>query len=297
MDQVLKATFRQLQTFVAVAETGGFSAAAHRLGVSQAAVSRQVQTLERKLGQALFQRRPGARPVLSDHGAAVFERALGLIEQASGMGTLAAPARAAPRIVRFAAGAHILEDIILPKLSVFHLANPDVEVAFVRFAQDGRTLAEEVEAGRVDVGYMGLTDPVPHHARIISTGRLGLYASPDHPIARTPLDERRTRLPMIMPSGDPSQEAFVRRVLRAAGVGSVTVAMRAQHHATILQLTIDGAGVSCLLEDTAREAVAGLRLVDLGLPLPPLYRSALYRPGALQHEHIRRFDAFVVGLL
>ena len=52
---------RQLRYFVAVAERGGFSAAASSLNVAQSALSRHVRELERELGGALFER--GARGV------------------------------------------------------------------------------------------------------------------------------------------------------------------------------------------------------------------------------------------
>jgi len=52
---------RQLRYFVAVAERGGFAAAASALNVAQSALSRHVKELERELGGALLER--GARGV------------------------------------------------------------------------------------------------------------------------------------------------------------------------------------------------------------------------------------------
>ncbi|MFF5262084.1 LysR family transcriptional regulator [Actinomadura viridis] len=47
---------RQMEVAVAVAEAGGFTAAARRLNVVQSAVSSTVRSLERELGTRLFER-------------------------------------------------------------------------------------------------------------------------------------------------------------------------------------------------------------------------------------------------
>jgi DNA-binding transcriptional LysR family regulator len=49
-------TLANLESFIRSAECGGFSAAARRLGLTPAAVSRNVAMLERNLGVRLFQR-------------------------------------------------------------------------------------------------------------------------------------------------------------------------------------------------------------------------------------------------
>ena len=70
----------KLATFHAVLAHGSFSAAAHALGLTQPAVSRQVSLLERRLGAQLVRRtQHGVRPteagrVLAGHTAAILDR-------------------------------------------------------------------------------------------------------------------------------------------------------------------------------------------------------------------------------
>ena len=68
---------RQIRYFAAIADAGSFSAAAAQLHIAQPALSRQIATLERDLGTALFVRRPNgvvltaAGEVLRRHAAAM----------------------------------------------------------------------------------------------------------------------------------------------------------------------------------------------------------------------------------
>ena len=63
-------SFDQLKTFVAVAETGSFSAAARRLRRAQSVVSYAIAQLEQQLGVSLFDR-AGRIPVMNDAGRAL----------------------------------------------------------------------------------------------------------------------------------------------------------------------------------------------------------------------------------
>src|SRR5258708_32357473 len=58
---------RQLEYFIAIAETGAFSRAAVRLSVGQPILSRQIKALEQELGTELYYR-TGRGIVLSEAG-------------------------------------------------------------------------------------------------------------------------------------------------------------------------------------------------------------------------------------
>ena len=71
---MLPVTIKQFETFVAVAETGGFRRASERLNLSQSAVTAHVQQLEDTLGVPLFHRT--TREVrLTDAGTELLDRA------------------------------------------------------------------------------------------------------------------------------------------------------------------------------------------------------------------------------
>jgi DNA-binding transcriptional LysR family regulator len=72
--------FKQLETFVVVAQTGSLSSASDRLRVAQPALSRRIRLLEDKVGLELFIRH-GRGMSLSEAGSALLERVVGLMDQ------------------------------------------------------------------------------------------------------------------------------------------------------------------------------------------------------------------------
>lgn len=71
--------FRELSAFIAVAEAGGFSAAARRNGEAQPSLSKAIAALEKRLGATLFNR--STRSVtLTDQGQDYYDRTKLLIE-------------------------------------------------------------------------------------------------------------------------------------------------------------------------------------------------------------------------
>lgn len=82
-------TLDQLRAFVAVAETGSFSAAARRLGRVHSAISQSVATLEDQLGVALFER-GGRTPSLSEAGTVLLGDARRVLGEARALKARAA---------------------------------------------------------------------------------------------------------------------------------------------------------------------------------------------------------------
>lgn len=115
--------FRELTAFVTVVETGGFSAAARRLGDSQSAISKSINALEKRLGATLLSR--STRSVtLTDQGRQYYERTRPLLEEIEEAdGELASSSGDVRGLVRIAAPStfgrlHIVP--LIPKLLELH---------------------------------------------------------------------------------------------------------------------------------------------------------------------------------
>lgn len=70
----------QLEYFVAIAETGGFSRAAERCNVAQPSLSQQIMKLEKEIGHPLFDRL-GRKVALTDVGRQLLPRAHAILEE------------------------------------------------------------------------------------------------------------------------------------------------------------------------------------------------------------------------
>src|SRR5437868_12002053 len=71
---------RQLKAFVAIAESGTFTAGAVRVHVTQAAISMQIRQLENETGAQLFVRAP-RRVILTEAGEKLLERAYAILRE------------------------------------------------------------------------------------------------------------------------------------------------------------------------------------------------------------------------
>ncbi len=120
-----------LRVFVAVAETGGFSSAARRLGVSKAMVSVAIARLEARLAVQLF-RRTTRRLSLTEAGLAALPHAQRSLLAAADAEEAASRARTAPQgVLRINAPMSFGLLHVVPILGDFARACPDVHVDLV----------------------------------------------------------------------------------------------------------------------------------------------------------------------
>ncbi|MEV6334325.1 LysR family transcriptional regulator [Nocardia vinacea] len=171
-----------VRTFVAVAETGQFQAAADDLGITQQAASKRVATLERELGVQLFARiARGVRPTVD--GQALLPHARELLHAAERVTAAVTPGRRALRI-------DVVARRIAPStlLHAFYQQHPDIELDVVTLINfDAESALAEIGAGTVDATFRSLRGrKVPNglrSARVIDD-RHELLVGPRHPLAK-----------------------------------------------------------------------------------------------------------------
>jgi DNA-binding transcriptional LysR family regulator len=175
---------RQLEYFVAIAETRSFTRAAERCSVVQPALSQQVRRLEAELGAQLLVRTT-RRVALTDAGTALLDNARRILADVA---HARAEIDAITGLVRghLALGAIQFVPLVdVPRvLADFHAAYPGVDVV-LRTADNERMLAD-VRAGVLDLAFLSF---VPGEAPA-DLGRLDVLSEPvvavvaaGHPLA------------------------------------------------------------------------------------------------------------------
>lgn len=119
-------TLSNLESFVRAAESGSFSEAARRLGLTPAAVSRNVAMLERNLGVRLFQRST-RRLALTEDGERFLASVVdGLESIKSAIGDVTTHAGKPAGVLRVSMALTFGQDYVLPLLPAFMQRYPDV---------------------------------------------------------------------------------------------------------------------------------------------------------------------------
>lgn len=119
------------EVFVSVVDSGGFSAAARRHGITQPAISRRIAALESRLGARLLVRST-RRFALSDAGRVYYERCRRLLADLAEAEQEVAARSTAPRgVLRVAAPPLFARRVIVPRLADFVRRYPDVTLELV----------------------------------------------------------------------------------------------------------------------------------------------------------------------
>lgn len=175
---------RQLKAFVAIAESGTFTAGAGRVHVTQAAISMQIRQLENETGAQLFVRAP-RKVILTEAGERLLERAYVILrEHDAALEEMAALTGAHKGRLRVGSASAMVSGDPLPQILrelKKTYANVEPSVA----SGTSEQLVRQVLAGEIDAAFVSL----PVEARgvqteLLSEDSLVAIGSPRHSLAK-----------------------------------------------------------------------------------------------------------------
>lgn len=168
--------FSEMEMFVRVVEAGGFTEAARRSGVSKSAVSKQISSLEERLGARLFNRTT-RRVSPTEIGLAYYDRAARILADTEEADAIAATLQGAPRgELRVSAPLSFGVARLAPIVADFLNAHQEVAIhmdlsdRIVELISEGFDLA--IRIGELEDSTL--------RARKLAEAKVRLIASPDY---------------------------------------------------------------------------------------------------------------------
>ncbi|KPY12207.1 LysR family transcriptional regulator [Pseudomonas syringae group genomosp. 3] len=252
---------KELKTLIAVAREGTFAAAGDRIGLTQAAVSAQMQRLEAQLGVELFDRK-GRSAQLNRMGQQVLLQGQELVRLYGSLGNSATGS--APNVlVTIGAIASVQRSFLPDTLALFHRQFPQCRTRVIPgLSMD---LVNQVDAGEVDLAAI-IRPPFSLHSDLRWTT---LMREPYRLIVPADLQgedwaELISSQPFIRYDRSSFGGRQVDRFLRQTHV-SLREVCELDELDAIVKLVANGVGVALVPETATIQAwPAGVRAVDLG---------------------------------
>jgi DNA-binding transcriptional LysR family regulator len=253
---------RQLRAFLAIAETGTFTAAAERVHVTQAAISMQIRQLERETGAKLFVRAP-RRVILTEAGEKLLDRAqLILREYDAALEELAALTGAEKGRLRIGSASAMVSADPLPQiLKELKKTHPGVETSVA--SGTSTELVQRILSGELDAAFVSLpVDARGIQTEVLSEDSLVAIASPRHRLGKQKVVSAYALAgeKLILGERGGNTRRLIDQFFAHAGV-TLKVTMELSRLAAIKRMVEEDMGVGIVPLQSVRDEVAKGSLV------------------------------------
>jgi len=253
---------RQLRAFVAIAESGTFTAGALRVHVTQAAISMQIRQLETEIGARVFVRAP-RHVILTEAGEQLLRRARHILREHDAaldeIGELAGAERGRLRIG--SASAMVLTEQLPAILKDLRKQHPAAEISVTSGTSE--VLVDQILAGEVDIAFVSL----PVDVRGIKTERLSedqlvAIASPHHRLSKQKTISAYTLAGerLILGERGGNTRRLIDQFFAQAGV-TLRVAMELSRQQAIKRMVEEDMGVGIVPLQSVRDEVERGKLI------------------------------------
>ena len=253
---------RQLRAFVAIAESGTFTAGALRVHVTQAAISMQIRQLETEIGAKVFVRAP-RHVILTEAGEQLLRRARHILrEHDAALDEIAELAGAERGRLRIgSASAMVLTEQLPGILKELRKQHPAADISVTSGTSE--VLVDQILAGEVDVAFVSL----PVDVRGIKTERLSedqlvAIASPRHKLAKQKTVSAYTLAGerLILGERGGNTRRLIDQFFAQAGV-TLRVAMELSRQQAIKRMVEEDMGVGIVPLQSVKEEVEKGKLI------------------------------------
>ncbi len=239
-------TLRQLEIFLAVAETGHVTAASRRVFLTQSAVSMAISELENLLNGPLFDRH-GKRLVLNDRGRLLLPYAREIVSKIKSIEALLSEREGVVAGELQVGASSTIGNYVLPYvISAFTKQYPQAHINMI--VANSRQIEQAVEESNIDLGFI---EGLVHSDKVESipwlTDKLSIVCSPDYPLAQKQEIQRQDleKAPWIMrEEGSGTAEIFKSQISKY--LDRIHITMELGHTEAIKRAVEAGMGLSCL---------------------------------------------------
>lgn len=284
--------FEDMRVFVQVMESGSFTAAADKLGLSKQFVSRRLMQLEERLGVRLLNRST-RRLDVTPLGQAYYEAALRLLGEVRHVEESLSGDSDEPRgTVRLSAPLSFAMEHLGTLLPAFLARYPEVAVEVDLSDRSVDLLAEGYDLAL----RIGVLEDSSLIARTIASIDRVYCASPDYLARRgTPLLPEDLRAHECLPYGHSRQVQWRFRQAGRETLLNVSGRMRVNNGELLREAAIGGLGVTWLPHFIVRAALAQGHLVEVlaAFKSEPLTLSALYPQHRQRSRPVQALIAFI----
>jgi DNA-binding transcriptional LysR family regulator len=252
-----------LETFAKAAELSCFTAAGRALGLTQAAVSQQVQALEKILGVSLFDRR-GGRVLPTQAAQRLYPYAQRILSlHAEARGAVTGQRVAVTGDLLLAASSIPGEHLLPTLLPTFQGRYPHVRIRVT--VTDSQAVLDQVERGKAQLGLVGGKSNSAHlEFRPFACDRMVLVVPEGHPWRR----RRRVTLtqlcsqPLVLREAGSGSRWCLEQALANAGrsVNDLRIALELGSNEGIKEAILCGTGLAVLSTHAVKQELAAGKL-------------------------------------
>lgn len=268
----MRITLKQLEVFIAVAQSGNVTRAAETLSITQSATSMALADFESQLGRKLFDR-IGKRLQLNDTGRLLLPKALDAVARVADIEHLAASDTALIGPLRIGASMTIGNYMMPGLIGSFMQQHPGAQLMLE--VANTRHIIQALEQFQIDIGFIeGFCHEPNIEVLPWCRDELVIFAAPTHALAQKKTvteDDLANAGWILREPGSGTREVFDNAVL--GKVHRIDLLLEFGHTEAIKHAVESGIGIGCASRRTLEDAIRTGSVVPIRTPFLNLERE------------------------